>query len=97
MTPHICEELWTILGETEPLTSVAWPQVDESARERSRVQIVVQVNGKVRARIEMAAGSTEAEVRERALAEGNVQRHIGEKSIRKLILVPDRLLNIVVG
>jgi leucyl-tRNA synthetase len=97
VTPHICEELWTILGETEPLTSVAWPQVDESARERSRVQIVVQVNGKVRARIEMAAGSTEAEVRERALAEGNVQRHIGEKSIRKLILVPDRLLNIVVG
>jgi leucyl-tRNA synthetase len=97
ITPHVCEELWSALGAHDSLIDAAWPQVDESARQRSVVQIAVQVNGKVRARLELPAGSDEAAVREAALEEPNVQRHIGEGAIRKVILVPDRLLNIVVG
>jgi leucyl-tRNA synthetase len=97
VTPHVCEELWQVLGGSEPLTDVAWPEIDESARERSSVPVVIQVNGKVRARLELPAGSDEAAVREAALSEPNVQRHVGEGTIRKVILVPDRLLNIVVA
>ena len=97
VTPHICEELWEALGEVEPLPSTPWPVADESARERSSLMLVVQVNGKLRARIEVSPGSGKDAVSEVALAEPNVQRHIEGKTIRKVIHVPDRLLNIVVG
>jgi leucyl-tRNA synthetase len=92
ITPHVCEALWETLGETLPLT---WPQVDESARERTTVHIVIQINGKVRARIELPADSAESDVYEAALAEANVQRHLEGKTTRKVIHVPGRLLNIV--
>jgi leucyl-tRNA synthetase len=95
MTPHICEALWAALGETTPLTSTAWPVADESARERSSLMLVIQVNGKVRARIEVAPGCDRDSAAEAALGEANVQRHIEGKTIRKIIHVPDRLLNIV--
>jgi leucyl-tRNA synthetase len=95
ITPHICEELWAGLGNEEPLTGTRWPEADESARVKSSITIAVQVNGKLRASIEAAPGSGQEAVQELALAEGNVQRHIEGKTIRKVILVPDRLLNIV--
>jgi leucyl-tRNA synthetase len=95
VTPHICEVLWEALGESGELTSGAWPRVDESARERSSIQLVVQVNGKVRARIEVPVDADEDSVREAALDEANVQRHLEGKSTRKVIHVPGRLLNIV--
>ncbi len=97
ITPHICEELWERLGHTESITSTLWPEADESARVKSTLTIAVQVNGKLRANIQVSPGSTEDEVRKIAVAEINVQRHIEGKMICKVILVPDRLLNIVVS
>ena len=97
ITPHVCEELWSELGGEGPLYAAAWPEADEAARERSRVTLVIQVNGKLRARLELAPGADKEQALEQAMAIENVQRHLDGKSIRKVILVPDRLLNIVVG
>jgi leucyl-tRNA synthetase len=97
ITPHICEELWEKLGRTESLASNSWPVADESARVKSLITIAVQVNGKLRANIEVAPGSSKDEVLEMASSEVNVQRHTEGKTVRKVILVPDRLLNIVVS
>ncbi len=97
ITPHICEELWSALGESKPLYAACWPEVDESARVRSQVTVVVQVNGKVRARLELEPGMEQDKAMAMALRDGNVQRHTAGKEVRKIIHVPDRLLNIVVG
>ena len=97
VTPHICEVLWEKLGEAEPMTSTAWPEVDESARVKSSITLVVQVNGKLRARIEVAPGADEDAVHAAAFAEANVQRHVEGKTILRVIHIPDRLLNIVIS
>ncbi len=97
ITPHICETLWTELGGDGPVYRAPWPRADEDARQRQRVTLVVQVNGKLRARVELEPGASQEQAMEQALAEENVQRHLEDKSIRKVIHVPDRLLNIVVG
>ncbi|HKX55075.1 MAG TPA: class I tRNA ligase family protein, partial [Xanthomonadales bacterium] len=95
--PHACERLWAALGETTPLFSASWPVVDESARKKLQVELVIQVNGKVRGRLEAAPGISKESALEQALQIDNVQRHLDGLSVRKVILVPDRLLNIVVG
>jgi len=97
ITPHIGEELWTALGGEGPLYRAPWPAVDEAARERTRVTLVVQVNGKLRAKLELPPGASRETALEQALEVENVRRHIGDKAVRKVIHVPDRLLNIVVG
>jgi leucyl-tRNA synthetase len=97
IAPHLCHELWTLLGHDGALVDARWPAVDEAALARDSVQVVVQVNGKVRGRVEVAAGADENAVREAAMAEANVQRFVEGKTVRKLIHVPDKLLNIVVG
>jgi len=97
IAPHIGEELWQALGGAGPVYRAAWPEVDEAARERTRVTLVVQVNGKLRAKLELPPGADRDTALEQALAVENVQRHVGEKAVRKVIHVPDRLLNIVVG
>jgi leucyl-tRNA synthetase len=97
MTPHICEALWTALGGQGGLYAAAWPVADESARVRTQVTIVVQVNGKVRARLEAEPGLDQEAALEQGLQLENVRRYVDDKSIRKVIHVPDRLLNIVVG
>jgi leucyl-tRNA synthetase len=97
ITPHICETLWEMLGETGSVVSAPWPQADESARVRDQVTLVVQVNGKLRARVELAPGSDQEQAMAGAMADANVTRHIDGKDIRKVIYIADRLLNIVVG
>jgi leucyl-tRNA synthetase len=97
IAPHIGEELWRTLGGDGPVYRAAWPEVDEAARERTRVTLVVQVNGKLRAKLELPPGADRDTALEQALAVENIQRHVGEKTVRKVIHVPDRLLNIVVG
>jgi leucyl-tRNA synthetase len=97
VTPHICEELWSALGGEGPLYSAAWPVADESARVRTRVTLVVQINGKLRARLELEPGASQEEAMEQAMQIDNVQRHLDGNTVRKVIHVPDRLLNIVVG
>ncbi|MGD8580870.1 MAG: class I tRNA ligase family protein, partial [Lysobacterales bacterium] len=97
VTPHICEVLWEALGGEGPLYRAAWPEPDESARVRSEVTLVVQINGKLRARLELAPGASKDEALEQAMTVENVKRHTDGKTVRKVIHVPDRLLNIVVG
>jgi leucyl-tRNA synthetase len=96
ITPHICSELWTVLGGTGPLVDAAWPVADESARVRTQVTLVVQINGKLRARLELEPGATKEQVLELALAIDNVKQYVDGNTVRKVIHVPDRLLNIVV-
>ena len=95
--PHVCEELWSKFGYTETISYVTWPTYDESKLVTDTVEIVVQINGKVRAKLLVDPNATQDEVEIAALAEESVQEHIGDKIIRKKIYVPGRLFNIVVG
>ncbi|NDY43053.1 leucine--tRNA ligase [Dissulfurirhabdus thermomarina] len=95
MVPHITAELWERLGHEGGLERAPWPEADEAALAADEVAIVVQVNGKVRGRIRAAAGADRAEVEAAALAEPNVRRHVEGKSVRKVVYVPGRLVNIV--
>lgn len=94
--PHITEELWR--GAIDPNSSVheqSWPECDEEALKVDNVEIVLQVNGKVRGRLTVPAEATKEELEKIAMADANVQAHIGDATIRKVICVPGRLVNIV--
>ena len=95
ITPHIAEELWEILGNKESLTYVPWPTFDEAALIENEVEVVFQVNGKVRAKINISRGLTKDELEQMALASESIQSFIEGKTIRKVIVVPDKLVNIV--
>jgi leucyl-tRNA synthetase len=95
--PHICEELWQQLGYDEALQASGWPVWDEEALQAESLLIVVQVNGKVRGKVTVAADADRAAVEQLALADANVCRYTEGKTIRKVIVVPGRLVNIVVG
>jgi leucyl-tRNA synthetase len=94
VTPHICHELYQLLGQ-EDVHSAPWPQADKSAMVESEKLIIVQVNGKLRGKITVAADAQQAEVEAIALAEENVQSFVADKTVRKVIFVPGKLLNIV--
>jgi len=96
IVPHICHALWQELGHESALIDQRWPAIDESALELELVEIVVQVNGKLRGRVSVAVDVAKDVVEAAALADENVQRFITDKDIRKIIVVPGRLVNIVV-
>jgi len=96
MVPHVCDALWRELGYVEPLIDQPWPTVDAGALAQDTVELVVQVNGKLRGRIGVAADAGKEAIVELALADPNVQRFVADQSIRKTIVVPGRLVNIVV-
>ena len=96
ITPHICHELWRALEMEGELLNSVWPTVDTSALESDKVLLVVQVNGKLRAKIEIVADANDEQIQAVALAEPQVSRHIGDRLVRKFIIVPGRLVNIVV-
>jgi len=96
IVPHICDALWQALGHTTPLVDQPWPAVDEVALERELIELVVQVNGKLRGKISAAADAHKDTIIEQALADPNVQRFIEGKDVRKAIVVPGRLVNVVV-
>jgi len=96
ITPHICHALWHVLGHETALVDVRWPAFDESALQQDMVEIVVQVNGKLRGRITVATDTDKDVVAELAMADDNVQRFIAGKEVRKTIVVPGRLVNVVV-
>jgi leucyl-tRNA synthetase len=96
--PHIAEELWERLGHTASLfTGRAWPEHDPARAAADTVEFVVQVNGRLRARLAMPRGISQEDAQAAALADENVRRHIDGAQFRKIVFVPDRLLNIVVG
>lgn len=96
VVPHITEELWRMLGHGESLLEVSWPIYGEEALEVEKLLIVVQVNGKVRSKIEVPASFEDKEIEAEALNDERVQRFIGDKPIRKVIVVKKKLVNIVI-
>ena len=95
IAPHICHSLWNLLGHSDSVANARWPSVDESALVRSSIEMVVQVNGKVRGKIQLAADASKQTAEAMALEDSNVQRFIDGVTIRKIIVVPGRLVNIV--
>jgi leucyl-tRNA synthetase len=96
VVPHITDELWTMLGGTENLLLTPWPGFSEEALKVDTRTVVLQVNGKLRSRIEAPAGSSREELEKAALADERVRKFIGDKQIRKVIVVPEKLVNVVV-
>jgi len=97
IVPHIAHHLWQALGHTQDIFDGGWPVADESALSRSTATVVVQVNGKVRAQLEVAVDCPSEDVQAVALQNEHVVRFMEGKALRKVIHVPNKLLNLVVG
>ena len=96
MAPHITEELWHITGHTGSIHLTQWPTYDEAMTQDETFTLVVQINGKVRERIEVPANISEEEVHKVALENPRVASFVGDETIQKVIYIPGRLVNIVV-
>ncbi len=94
--PHISEELWEKLGNKAGILNTPWPVYDESALEQDQILIVVQINGKVRSRIHVPGDSSDEYIKEAALENDRIQELISGKEVRRVILVPKKLVNIVI-
>jgi leucyl-tRNA synthetase len=97
ITPHIADVLWRVLGHDEAVVNVAWPEIDESALVQDKIELMVQVNGKLRGKVSVAADADNDSIQAMAMADENVQKFTQDKDIRKVIVVPGRLVNIVVA
>lgn len=97
ITPHICFELWELLGHSELIDTASWPKVDPQALKAEEITLVVQINGKVRARVNVSPEASEDEVKALVLAKAEVQKFTSEKEVKKIIYVKGRLVNIVVA
>lgn len=97
ITPHICFELWHKLGHTSNIDNESWPVVDESALVETQKLIVIQVNGKVRGKVNVAVDATKEQIMELAQKDATVTKFMADHEIKKVIYVPGKLLNIVVG
>lgn len=95
IVPHACHALWEALGHETPVIDAAWPQADEAAMVKDSIELAVQVNGKLRARLDVPAAADKAAIEAQALETENVRRHTEGKTIRKVIVVPGKLVNIV--
>ena len=93
--PHAAEELWHRIGNRDLLCTRRWPETDVAAAREETVEVVVQVNGKVRAKLTVPAGAAEEEIRELAMADPRVREHTAGKGIRKTVYVPGKLFSIV--
>ncbi|HYU37100.1 MAG TPA: class I tRNA ligase family protein, partial [Gemmatimonadales bacterium] len=94
--PHLAEELWSLLGHERSIFTATWPAFDERLAAGGDVEVVVQVNGKVRGRVTVSRGATEAEVVALALKDESVRKFVDGKPVRKTVYVQDRVLNLVV-
>ena len=97
ITPHLAEEMWEKTGHTESIHMQKWPEVDPAALQVDEVEMVVQVNGKLKARIVVGSDLDKDSIVEQAMQEQKVQDAIADKTVRKTIVVPGKLVNIVVG
>jgi leucyl-tRNA synthetase len=95
MAPHITAELWERRDHVEDIVDTDWPQYDESKLRRAWIELVVQVDGKLRDRVEVEAGASDKEIREAALASPKVREHVGGRDVAKAVVVPGRLINLV--
>jgi len=97
IAPHLAHELWRTLGEKVDLVGHPWPEVGESALIKTSIMLMVQVNGKVRGKIEVAVDASKEDILTAAKRDDNVAKHLEGKTVRKEIVVPNKLVNIVVG
>ena len=95
IVPHMTHTLWHALGHAEPVIDAAWPAVDEAALQQDEVEMVVQVNGKLRDRIVVPVSADKDTVEQLARASDKVAQHVSDKTVRKVIVVPGKLVNIV--
>ena len=96
LAPHLSEELWQRLGHADRLADAPWPTHDPSALEQTELVMVIQVNGKVRSRMTVPATASEADVRTRALEDAQVKKALNGQSVKQVIVVPKRLVNVVI-
>ena len=96
IVPHITQRLWEALGHTGILATTPWPKVDETALVQDRLELVVQVNGKLRSKISVAPDADTKTVEAAALGDETVQRFLEGKPAKKVIVVPRKLVNIVI-
>ncbi|NLW05205.1 MAG: class I tRNA ligase family protein, partial [Pseudomonadaceae bacterium] len=97
ITPHICHKLWQELGNENSVIDAPWPQVDETALTRDSLTMAVSFNGKPRVQLEVPANADKDTIEKLALADEKVQKHLEGKTLRKIIVVPGKLINLVVG
>jgi len=96
IVPHICEELWAMLGHTDSVSQVSWPRYEEEVIKEKEVLLVIQVNGKLRGRIMVGVHASENEVKEAVLANQRIHELLQGQKIKKFVLIPKRLVNLVV-
>ncbi len=95
-TPHMAEELWEMLGHKGGVVAAGWPAFDEAVAKADEIVVPVQVNGKVRGRLTVPAGTTEERLRELALADPAVSKHLEGKTVKNIVVAPGgRLVSIV--
>ena len=97
IVPHIAHAMWQALGRGGAVLDAPWPKADASALARDVVELVVQVNGKLRGHISVAASASKNEIEQAALAEENVRRYVENKAVKKIVVVPGRLVNVVIA
>ncbi|MGZ5055416.1 MAG: leucine--tRNA ligase, partial [Methylobacter sp.] len=96
IVPHICHQLWQDLGHQEAVVSASWPEVDAAALEQDTLELVLQVNGKLRSKMSVSINASKEEIEAMALNDEHIKRFIEDQSIKKVIVVPKKLVNIVV-
>jgi leucyl-tRNA synthetase len=97
IVPHVTDALWIALGHEEPLINAIWPKSDPAALEQSAIEMVIQVNGKLRSKISVDKNTGKDQIEAMAVEDENIKRHTEGKTIRKIIVIPGRLVNIVVS
>jgi len=96
IAPHIAHELWRELGYGEDILHAAWPEPDPAALEQEEIELVVQVNGKLRGNIRVAKAAGKETIEAAALANEQVQKFVAGLAVKKIVVVPGRLVNVVV-
>jgi leucyl-tRNA synthetase len=97
ITPHISHALWQQLGHDDAVVNAAWPKVDSEALVQDQIELMIQVNGKLRSKLAVSSSASQADIEALAIADENAQKFIEGNTVRKIIVVPGRLVNIVVG
>jgi leucyl-tRNA synthetase len=96
MTPHFCSELWEVIGHDNQLEDYSWPSFDPESAKEDEIIVVLQVNGKVRSRLHVAPGIDNEELKKLTMEDNKVQKFIAGKPVKKVIVVPKKLVNVVV-
>jgi leucyl-tRNA synthetase len=96
IAPHICHQLWHDMGHEQAVVSVRWPQVDDTALVQESLELMIQINGKLRGKIAVSASASTGEIQAIALADEQVKRFIDGQPVKKVIVVPNKLVNIVI-